>query len=1454
MSSHHEKSAPPPPTTIQSGITTLRGKLGYFDSPRRSRGRPRKYPLTSYVPVAPETSDGAQFEDDDEEEVVAEEPTDGVFYQEQQIVEMDQKDDEELKIKQIQQQKMLIVTPMGQRSRGKGRPPRKPFFAASTRVSPPSQPPKLDYDDEPHEGTSTESAPSVVEETSKNVSRAGRARQPTRKILEMERQQSTRHSQSETKADAEPPQHEASKQRAEAEKPPSEDEPELEKQPMTPREEAEQAAYEEAQPGPEQHQQEQLKSQQQVEQRIEKEPEEHEQLLEPVEPIKDTHTAHEEHVEQEESGGGREREESSTLPPPPPPPPSPPPPLPSKAIRDDRPPPAPKNLANRANMRGRPGTSIHMVPPHRRPIPKDLMPPGFPHSRKPSVPPQQMTPKEREILLRRVRENDVEKRAGTQHQPSHHGPSSSHAHQQPPPRMVIAEHDQEASQSSESTKEKTSGSAPPMPSKMSSRKREAGLDLPSEHMPKMKARHVARAGIVPTVAYEAAKVYEMDMETAEDDIIMHNPIDEGDGPSEMMAMEANYEKRAVPHKQYIEVEENGVNVVYEVHTDDDLVNRASDEMIMDETGTQYVIRDENDLDKNPEDDMEHHAQGISKADTIADDEDDMPPQLVPEEVQDDEVVQEVERRQQELVSHQKKPDDDGQQMSLLNIDVSMMETGENFRLSSPGGRAHLVQLARDEHGNAIFIDEQGIVVELITDNGQLVEPSTVINEEAAREAAEASQRDEHDENEPNRVDPGASPSHEQPSCDLRNVEFNFLDSRNICCGLCGEIVVYDTLVSEHLPTMHPEFLQPGVELEEVPYENWLKKRLRQEVKNMENGFRHYDDGAGASGQFSSNVRLFSRGLRQLRKVSQIRVNPNEMSMPQLEMALRRKMIEKLGRKVPVTLVDRFHARCDVCQAVVSLNKKFEIIHLVRHFNAWHPAEHRCTNAWKVEQSPSRGTKILSLHDFAVVDTDSEQNNLQCIWCGMFMDKAAIGMHFSEVHGEQVEVPKCSLCLQEMVLSARLIEKYGEDFGISHPDEFHVASERLNNKYNNEKALDKAIEKYLKRIRTGTLDDAIDDDDDDDDDAEVKLNTTNSQQTFGRRNRMKRKFVKPCFRQICPTNSEYFEAFSACEWKCKLCARPVYGAVISAGAIKHYKEFHPAEMESMQYELVKARLERIGDGSMEFVHPQLVECLICNLTYALHKPFNICRAIRHLRLKHPEVMPETSGKPISGANIDERSEAERKKDEHKIRLGELITDPVQLERFRREHDVEFDKVQVIYGAKPNNEPSYILLAENEHVDEKTAQAIGEIMVVDDDKPAHEKPMVAKIKDEPIDEMFELMDERAFTIPTAAATATTTAAPNQMETAETFHQQQMQQRAEELMRTEPVEYEIGYPDGGNVVLQDVEPETNYEIIQHSQFDGDRVQYMTEEELQDAHARGELQIEYIDQQDDVLDFEFQ
>ncbi|EFP03761.1 hypothetical protein CRE_23188 [Caenorhabditis remanei] len=1082
------------------------------------------------------------------------------------------------------------------------------------------------------------------------------------------------------------------------------------------------------------------------------------------------------------------------------------------------PPPAPRHLANKANGRGRPANPI---PPHRRPLPKDLVPPGASILKRHGA---------RDGAGLAAKRKDLKTDGGLQNLDANDAPPVLH-----PPRgpgagamsqMALLEELNDGGKMEvkmESAPEAIEevvigddeGAAPELLEQEGGAKkkeREAGKDLPSEHFPKEKARHVSTRGLHPFGADKAALGYDLLEEEEDPAAAPHQRvltlqggsfIEDRIGRADMMEDE---EMKGLMKNQYI-MEEDGV--VYEVDPNDVIEEEEAEPVGVEEEEEQYLIQQESSQQQQ----QQLKTELLQEDD---DDDDDLPPNLIPEGVPEDVGT--------DVVGEDKgmPVDEDG------NFDFNMMDDGETIRLQSPGGRSHDVRLVRDEQGNTVFLDENGHIVELVTDSGALVEPSGMGGAQQEHMVVE----EEEEQEKKQIVGGGAGGGGEvggardgggltnpfftvTVSNERANIEFmnscSFLDTNNICCGLCGEIVLYEKLVSEHLPNAHPEYLAPGIQLEEVPYNSWLKSRLKHESKMMENGFRHYDEHDG--GGFGGAMRLYSKGLRQMRKVSQIRINANEMTFDDLEKALKRKIIEKMGRKVPVSLVDRLHARCDICQAVVSLNKKFEVVHLVRHFNAWHPAEHRCSQEWKDQPTVSSNSarRPLSLHDFAVVSTETDQNNLQCIWCGMMMDRKALGMHFSEIHSQQIIVPNCSLCLQEMVATARLMEKYGEDYGISLPDEFHLFSGKLNVKCSTEKAMDKAIDKYLKRASKHANENNEDEDADDD----TTISITNSQQSFGRRNRLKRKFVKPCFRQICPTNSEYFEAKSACEWKCRLCSRAVYGAVISAGAIKHFKEFHPAEIDRMQYELVKARLERIGDGSMEFVHPQLVECLICSLTYALHKPFNICRAIRHLRLKHPEVMPETSGKSISGAEIAETTNI-RKPAVKKpvIRFGDLITDPIELEKFRKENfDQQFDKIQVVYGIKKNNEPAYILLMENETMDHKTAMEMAEKLRADEPPQEAEPELRTEVK--PIvmeyQEEEEIMQEENDVV-------------GEVET--------------EFMPT----YDANNPDHVLIEENEIMAEGNYEMIQEGDYqeieeDNRTVRYLTEEEIREAQARGEI-----------------
>ncbi|CAJ0573901.1 unnamed protein product, partial [Mesorhabditis spiculigera] len=424
--------------------------------------------------------------------------------------------------------------------------------------------------------------------------------------------------------------------------------------------------------------------------------------------------------------------------------------------------------------------------------------------------------------------------------------------------------------------------------------------------------------------------------------------------------------------------------------------------------------------------------------------------------------------------------------------------------------------------------------------------------------------------------------------DVRTVEFNFLDKNNICCGLCGDIVPEELLMTEHLPNVHPDVLGEGAQdLEEIPYDTWLRDKILSEKRSMESGFR-------TANPYASYM------SRTVKKISQVRV-------------------EKLGRRVPVTLVDKLHARCGLCGSILSLNKKFEIMHLVRHFNAWHPTVHRCAGTWQSKAPQPGNGKPLSLQDFAVVDAAMDAiDGLQCIWCGMFMSKSSLAMHFHEVHAEDIEVPNCRLCIEELVVNARLRETYMEDFEVTMPDEKHYECRKFNIKAKSEDKLNRAINKKLSQ-QAGEFDEE-DEEEEEDEEAKPQMN---SRMQYGRRNKPKRTFVMPAYRQTHPSpDSEFVEALTDTQWRCRKCGFIIMAAVMSAGAILHYKKCHPDEQEKLRYELCKVRLEHISDGCMEFIHSQLIECLMCHISFALHRPYNMCRAIRHLQKKHPEMMPET----------------------------------------------------------------------------------------------------------------------------------------------------------------------------------------------------------------------------------------
>ncbi|KAE9554345.1 hypothetical protein FO519_002455 [Halicephalobus sp. NKZ332] len=466
-------------------------------------------------------------------------------------------------------------------------------------------------------------------------------------------------------------------------------------------------------------------------------------------------------------------------------------------------------------------------------------------------------------------------------------------------------------------------------------------------------------------------------------------------------------------------------------------------------------------------------------------------------------------------------------------------------------------------------------------------------------------------------------------------DYDELTDQNVCCGICGEVMNYDLLMSHHLPTAHPEVVADGTtDFEEVSYDAWLR-------------------GRGAVYDEHGNYVSSARAGRPLRRVSQIRVKTSVMTLEELEASLKKKMVEKLGRQVPVTLVDKQHARCGYCHAVVSLNKKFEIVHLVRHFNAWHPSAHKCAGLWGTLEYQSQPTfaKPLSANDFAVIDTQlGAHDNLQCIWCGMFMDGSAVGMHFHEVHPDEIEVPKCNLCLQEVLINARLTERYGDAFEIVMPDEKHYRCARM---------------------------------------------------SFGRRSKPKRHFVMPKLRQAVPDNSEFIEPVDECHWRCKICQKDILAAVISAGTIRHYRESHPERLADCQMELCKTRLFRLSNGCMEFLGPTEIECLLCHMTYPLHKPYNMCRAVRHLKAKHPQQMPEYEGVDIKadGPPMKKRRTVKRPPD---LSNRFMIKDENILKELRAKFNAPFTKVLNLKST--TGHPIYLLVNGPCHIDQNAIDQV------------------------------------------------------------------------------------------------------------------------------------------------------
>lgn len=427
-----------------------------------------------------------------------------------------------------------------------------------------------------------------------------------------------------------------------------------------------------------------------------------------------------------------------------------------------RPPPPPRHLVNKQNGRGRPA---NIIPPHRRPIPKDLMPPGtlkrVSLMREPSVAKRTKDTVQEQAV-------DASSPASSSSTPSvapilqpqlipphhHKVPSVSQLPSNLPPLIVpINDIKQEAPEAVSEVVIPESDGPPPMPPMLQQhiqqqqasgptaaatssshgteagkkKEREAGKDLPSEHFPKEKARHVSTRGLIPfdsskapMIPYEQVILHAEDMGQEEDNgpaqqrvltLQGGSFIEDRIGRADMMEDEEMKMMKSMQQQQYIQVQEDGVNVMYAVDPNDVI-----------EDGEQVEMEDPNDGGVGQEEQyvMSRH-QMQAKVEMVDEDDDDMPPQLVAEGVPEEDIGND--NNMQNGEEKEIPMDADG------NYDLNMLDDGETIRLSSPGGHSHVVRITRDQHGNTMFIDEQGNYVELVTDTGAMVETSNMEQEQ-----------------------------------------------------------------------------------------------------------------------------------------------------------------------------------------------------------------------------------------------------------------------------------------------------------------------------------------------------------------------------------------------------------------------------------------------------------------------------------------------------------------------------------------------------------------------------------------------------------------------------------------------------------------------------------------------------------------------------------------------------
>uniref|UniRef100_A0A0K0G340 C2H2-type domain-containing protein n=1 Tax=Strongyloides venezuelensis TaxID=75913 RepID=A0A0K0G340_STRVS len=464
---------------------------------------------------------------------------------------------------------------------------------------------------------------------------------------------------------------------------------------------------------------------------------------------------------------------------------------------------------------------------------------------------------------------------------------------------------------------------------------------------------------------------------------------------------------------------------------------------------------------------------------------------------------------------------------------------------------------------------------------------------------------------------------------------------------------------------------------ELSKENDENANRLQSSSGVSNYIPDVDDGQDNPSKKSKTTRR--RGFPI--KVTRIRARRDTMTIEELQECLDKKLEEKIHCSGCVKLIDRTHVQCLGCPAVISLNRKFEVCHIIRHFSSWHKTNHICTRTWpglgggiytksniylKLLHGCPKDKHFFTENDISFHPKDEDvvkkvtardkckkplygpeksSFNVKCNLCGFLMEHREVSTHFLTSHSENINTPRCNLCTQEVLINAELKFLYEKDYQISIIDEETTKSITLNKSFG-------GVDDLYKVFSASDFDESTYDNNKSPTEMinleeTLKVKGSNNSRNLGKGAKPKRVFVHPRYRQAVPENSPFVEELAINQWRCKLCEAIIVGAVISSAATKHFKKFHYEDStyidersnkkrfnpKSIFYqfsmELCDARLIKCSRGNVRMVDERTIWCKKCNGDCMnLHKDFNICRGIKHLKSKHPELMPEHN-EPVDG---------------------------------------------------------------------------------------------------------------------------------------------------------------------------------------------------------------------------------